>query len=229
MLSRETFTFLLVIFGLILFSSCAHSKYVETRTRIGVIDTGVNYKAAPELKAYACAGGHLGLADSPFVDKYNHGTRVLRILFKKLSSKKYCFIMVNYYNSIDSGWVNLARMIDGYKYLASQNIKYLNVSSSGIDYSYNEYRYIDVLVKQKVYITVAAGNEGLKLDCELTKSYPNCYNFDRKYFRSISFGPSIYGRGNYGTNVDYIDPEFIGGASFNAPKYLGNWILELDK
>lgn len=205
----------------------------DRRLKIAMIDTGVNIDRYPEIRKYLCKEGHKDFTGAdPFLDNINHGSMVAHLLTDNLDESRYCLIVVKWFNTnLDTN--RELTYIRALTYVSKLKVSYLNLSLNSYMFDMAEERLLKFMVEKKVKIATAAGNEGLKVDCSFIQAYPMCYNLDKKLFKSVSYSQDIYDRvsktfvtfrGNYGVKVDYVDPVFMGGSSFNTPKYLNGWI-----
>lgn len=177
----------------------------ETRTKIAIIDTGIDLnKAAPFL----CNGVHYDLTKEGIGDTFNHGTNIAGIIAKKMDVNKQCLLIVKYYSNITPG-LNFLRTLIAYKLLLKENVSFINYSTSGwgsniLEDMHQEKLLLQEIVNNKIYFTTAAGNNETELSKSNCNYFPACYNFNTKYFRVVGNGKSQKERqsmSNYGEIV----------------------------
>lgn len=168
----------------------------ETRTKIAIIDTGLNIY--PSIQQFMCNQEHFDYTSQGFIDNNGHGTNIATIISKNVDFNKYCMVIYKYY--VGSNEQSLYNELKALKDIAKDDaIKFVNFSSSGNGSNPDEQDAIEDIVKKKVYFVTAAGNNGE--DTKLHPAYPGCYNLNSKYFRTI--GNEGNKTSNYGKCVTH--------------------------
>lgn len=154
----------------------------ETRKRVAIIDTGINPDTID--KKYLCKGPHFDLTDTDMRDRRWHGTHMYAIITRNINPKTQCVLIVKYIDIKPP--VSMEQVFAPFDVLLTQNVSYINYSSSGRVYFKKEETAIKALLKKKVHVVVAAGNDDINL--EYCTAYPACYKFDSNYFHVIGNG-----------------------------------------
>ncbi len=158
----------LLISWLLAFSALAQ----ENRIKIAVIDTGL---IKGELLPYLCKEGHKSFVGTdPFIDSEGHGTFIVDIISQYINPSKQCLLIINYFHSEFSREDNGITLTKSINYAIEQNVKYINISSSGPDPIDAERKAIETALKQHIRVVVSAGNNGTDLSKHCI-SYPSCY------------------------------------------------------
>lgn len=143
-------------------------------SKIVIIDTGFNITSNSKLRL--CKEDHKDFSESSgvFVDNIGHGTHISNIIGNIVYKTNYCAIIIKYVDTIPKN--TMENSLNAFKYaLTLSNVKAINYSSSGFEYSIDELDIISRLSEKNIQIFVAAGNHFLNLDKDC-KSYPSCYN-----------------------------------------------------
>lgn len=149
----------------LLLNTCFASQIL----RVAVIDTGLDLED-PRFSYLLCDNGTTSsdFTETTLKDKNSHGTHVTGLIKQYAKNSNYCLIIIKFYSEYGTSYLN--RSIE---YAIEQKASIINISAGGRNFDEIEYN----LIKNSPNITyvVAAGNEGLKLDCNKTTNYPTCY------------------------------------------------------
>lgn len=175
----------------------------ETRKVIAVIDSGIQFM--PNLNKILCKDlsrdfTQMGLRD---VSENGHGTNVAGIIASKMNSKTHCLAIIKYFHTYklpygrQNPYIILNLVMN---YLKILKPAYINFSSAGGSFDFNEYTTLGDLVDGGTKIVVAAGNNGVNLTEETCSVFPACYYFDSPNFyvvgadtlKSNKLGPVKY-------------------------------------
>ena len=195
-----------------------YNSYAETRIKIVVIDSGISkvYKNRP----YLCKDGIKTVLNDDGFDEVGHGTNVIGLIVKNMNIKKYCIVSIKTwsrkltFSQIRRATIDSVMMASNYK------TPYINISMAGGLNSIAELDFIKKIIDSGTTISVAAGNDGRKLDKLTCFTFPACYKYDltpkqQKKFIVISSNTTEYP--NTGDVVDY----YLDGKDKGFPKMSG--------
>lgn len=214
---------ILFCLALLLSSILINEVLGDTRIKIAVMDTGLNFKDK-YFKPYLCSSGHRDFTNSSLIDNMNHGTPVAYLITKKMNKDKYCLVIIKAYNTDFHG---IKPFVDSLKYINDNNFKYVNISLTGPQKDINEKTLIEIS-KSKFF--VAAGNDSKSY----LESFPGGYNLDNvtvvgnwdchsdKANKSSNFGDKV--KFECGTDVlartNKKTFKYMTGSSFSSPTLL---------
>lgn len=143
-------------------------------TNVALIDTGVDVSKIDTSKL--CKGGHYDfLAGKEQIgpDKIGHGTSMFNTIVKYAKDADFCITVLK---SIEPGTsVDLDRTLArSILYAITIKAKVINYSISGDNYMNFERMALKVASSSRIFIFVAAGNDGKDLDDECF-IFPACY------------------------------------------------------
>lgn len=168
----------------------------EHRTRVVVVDSGLNY--SKEHSKFLCSYGHKDFTydKDAFVDKLGHGTSIFDLIIERINPKTHCITVLKYTTKTDYP-LTIDRSVEAFKYTKQlNNVKYVNFSSSGIGFRVSEFFELFKLTRSRIYVIVAAGNDGLDLS-QGCIAYPACHKMlNNYYFRVVTSKNSP--KANYG-------------------------------
>jgi len=143
----------------------------ETRTKVAVVDTGLDEKKVDA--AILCAEGQQDLTEEGKFDREGHGTNISGIILKDLDPRFECLLPIKVYR-IDQMRQTTARLTKGLELARSLGAAFVNISMGGAFPIWHEEQAIRVLVESGTEVIVTAGNDGRNLakDCSY---YPACY------------------------------------------------------
>lgn len=214
---------------IVLFSFPANAYALD---KIVVIDTGSNHRYGGKN----CNENYNTTGENDN-DELNHGTNVNFVL-QKMKSDKYCIVNIKAFSN-ETGQIggNFSAIFKALELvLRLKNVKYLNLSWSGSDYSYTEFNLIKKILAKNIKVFVAAGNEGKFLYIENCNFFPVCY---RRFFKTNFFAVGgwtrdelVLKKSNYGTVIDRwavgehynAVGKMIRGTSFASPQAIVNEI-----
>lgn len=142
----------------------------DTRLRIGVVDTGIQWSIP--IAPFLCEEGHKDLMGSGLWDYRQHGTNISWIITKDLDPTKVCLVIIKW---IDCGAGEPFKIAEALEYAVTQHLSYLNLSLGGEGSESRERKAMDKLFEQHVVISIAAGNNGMPITKEHCNYYPACY------------------------------------------------------
>ena len=228
--------FFMVAFWYGLFLSTGFARTAEDpRIKIAIVDTGTDQ--TDYIKPFLCKGGHISLVDdNALVDtnESKHGTNIAWLVTQGLDSRKYCVIMIKFWDPKKEDNTNLANVIFGIKYATQMKAKYLNLSLFGTLPSATEERALRQALDAGVKVAVSAGNDGNNLDIEC-KSYPPCYHLDSTKFHVVGYNQVDGTRAklsNYGSVVQFYEIGINQGVPPNSGSsqataiHLNKWIKQ---
>lgn len=153
--------------------ACGFQSTKETRIKIAVIDTGVNYTHLS--RAYFCRDGQFDMTGRGMKDVRPHGTNVAGIITKYINHKTHCITMIKFFHT--SATMN--DLLRAMRLAEAIRPAYLNLSIHGDGYSSDEQQILNRMAKRGTVIVVAAGNERNYLDFRAScATYPACYKLD---------------------------------------------------
>ena len=144
-----------------------------------MLDTGYNIDSNPNISL--CEDGHKDFTKTGLTDNSGHGTHITNTIVSRLNKNiQYCIIIIKWHDERMAKYYsnNTSRII--FEYLLTLKVDYINYSAGGFDSSADEKRAIQSLLKKKIKIFVAAGNEGHNLDKDCNY-FPACYNLNKLY------------------------------------------------
>jgi len=178
---------------------------VETRIKIGMIDTGVTRKQAKS--PYMCENGVKSmLKNNKGYDDHGHGENIFGLIVKGLDPKTHCIISYKFFSPFRN--VNTFETVSKAVLTSiDDGVKYLNLSLSGTGYTKNELIAVKKALESNITLIVAAGNNGANLDKKCIY-YPACYkNFKIKNIKNlIVVGAYDLLESNYGAVVNVYMP-----------------------
>jgi subtilisin family serine protease len=212
---------LLAILGLILALEI-NSKAEETRTKIAIIDTGLDLDDY-RFKNVLCSEGHKDLTGVGISDTIGHGTFVAGLVQRyagKESEGKYCIVIIKYYLQWATGAMDANRMTQAIKHATEIGAKFINISSGGESFRMSEYD----LIKDNPssLFIVAAGNNSMNVETPGHEYYPAAYRLKNiVVVGSVrNDGTGVADFSNYGDKVDAWEP---GVGVFSTEI---NWVCE---
>lgn len=138
-------------------------KLKEKKVRVGIIDTGIDYRH-PDLQGNVREGVSTLDGHSSFVDDYGHGTHIAATIG---ANNRYGLIGINPYvefyavKAFDKeGGGKLADIIEGIDWLMRRQVNIINMSFSTNETSMAFDRAIRSAYSQGVVLVAAAGNDG---------------------------------------------------------------------
>ena len=140
--------------------------------RIGVIDTGYDFKATWKHKGahtpIFCDVEHKDFTttkENPnyLVDNHGHGTHVAGLIARYAKGLDYCLVIVKFYDPTNPFSDNLVNSIKSFQYLLEQNVDVVNYSGGGLSKTVTECSIIKKALDQGIIFVTAAGNEGSNL------------------------------------------------------------------
>lgn len=146
----------------------------EHRYPIAVIDTGLNFRF--QYNEEICKSINKDFTGEGLSDFQGHGTNVTGIIAKKINKKKYCILVLKWYNGDTEDNTAGLRIASAVNYAVANNAKVINMSLTGIGHTDVEKDAIYNALIHGVKIVVAAGNDGRDLS-DWCIFYPACYNF----------------------------------------------------
>jgi subtilisin family serine protease len=160
----------LLIFSAIVCSASAPS--LETRIRIAVVDSGL--LMSKEIAPYVCLDGHKDFTMTGLGDRHGHGTNVSHLIAKSIDPKKYCLVIVKWYDPKAPPILSGLFLTAATEYAAHSGAQYINISAGGGAKYQRERNAIEYAVEHGVRVVVAAGNEGVDMSpsCPF---FPACY------------------------------------------------------
>ena len=192
-----------IYFKTILMLCCLSSLLFaqETRTKIAIVDTGIDLSRNLALMAFLCHQEQADFTSSTLLDTSGHGTTMAGLITQGLDSSKYCISILKVW---DRGG-NACRIVKALNTAMSYNVSYVNISMSGDEYSFSERQVIEAPVAKGVVVTMAAGNEGQNLDrkCQV---FPACYSIKGAYVVGALEHGTTAGYSNYGQTVNAWAP-----------------------
>ena len=149
------------------------TQAIETRVKIGVIDTGVY--SWMEQMPYMCKDGAKNLTPFGKEDDNGHGSHIVNIIGSRINSRKYCITSFKVFHKEE---MTVTAAI-GALILISQDdaFNYVNISMNGVFKDDVEYRLIDHMTSKGIKFTIAAGNESKEISRVRCDQYPACYKF----------------------------------------------------
>ena len=159
----------MIIFTSLILSLTLYAEPIK----IAILDSGYDTKT---LDFKQCDNGKLDrdFTSKGLNDNAGHGNNVLHIITNGLENVDYCIINIKIINK----WAddNLLTYLQGLQYASSiEGLNVLNISLAGNGHNDIEVTLINYMLNKKVFITAAAGNQGLNLDKDC-KVYPACYD-----------------------------------------------------
>lgn len=173
------------------------SAFAESRQRIALIDSGLQYQQ--KYQKYLCKDGHKSFVPGEewHDDAVGHGTNIVSLVSKDLDYSKYCITILKFYRENLPGLTELEYEIEALKYALTLKVSYVNLSVSGPETNVTEQILFNVLTFQGTKIFVAAGNKNKNLDTH--PFYPAAYDIRQNWF---VVGNSNAESSNYGRKVN---------------------------
>jgi hypothetical protein len=144
---------------------------VKQPLKVAILDTGI---ADPSLYKHMCKEGHKNFSSDPTIKDTapsKHGSNIAAIIEREAGPGNWCFIMIKYSSGGPSAMYNYRQAL---QYAVDVNPSVLNLSLTGRTYDFKEARLVAELLKNKVRIVAAAGNDGEYIDQKACTVYPAC-------------------------------------------------------
>lgn len=154
----------------------------EQRDMIAVIDTGIGRNQSKT--GIMCSDGKQSFVNDWGFDNHGHGRNIIGIISKQLNPKTQCIISYKVYVESINGEEATSNIINSINDAVRRGVKYINISMGGSASSKREIAAIKNAIKHKVYVTVAAGNDGNNFDRVGCNYFPACY---REFIKSKFF------------------------------------------
>lgn len=197
----------------------ANASSEEVRTRIAVIDSGINQ--SKWVASYMCADGHQDVTGKGMKDVIDHGTNIAHIVAKGMDPKTQCLVIIKWvhdsnirYASSRTDLTNKLRYDTEFwqgeiiRLAVASGAKLVNMSYGGQSRSKAEEKAIEDGLKLGVTFVMAAGNNGSNLGIECD------------YFPACAF------KGRDGVHiVGSLDPKGKILSSSNWGKPVTDWAL----
>ena len=178
----------------------------ETRTRIAILDTGVN--VSERMSKYLCKDGSVDLTGYGLDDVVGHGTNLVGIIEKYVDPTKNCIQMIKWFHD-EENWhqtpevSRLKILTKAVDIAVLSGAKYINMSYGGTDFLAAEKEAIIRGLHKGVIFFTAAGNESsnLSIACNF---FPACYKVHSKLFHVVANwdGDKFAESSNYGGPVN---------------------------
>lgn len=157
--------------------------------KIAVIDTGFGFEDRGHT-ANLCKYGHKDFSlDRQFsgaydtkvpvpLDTHSHGTNIVGIIdeYAKKSHLNYCIVVIKYYSTQQTGYLNMMAMVQSIKYAANIKVDYVNISGGGDTFSPEEFVQVKRYLNQGGHLVTAAMNDNVDLDLPENQVYPAMYD-----------------------------------------------------
>ena len=206
--------------------------------RIAIVDTGLTENTnKPALNL--CPDGHRSFTkDRKLEDRSKHGTPIAYLISEQLASvdkTKWCLIIIKYFDERQTGKENIEASERAFSYLLSQNVKYINYSSSGTSRTDYEEALVKALLNKGTKVFVAAGNDGVELSwLAEPKYYPAMYDKRIYVVGAIDARGNRSDTSNYGPVVKYyelgvdvsVGDERVSGTSFSTAIFTGKTVRQ---
>lgn len=164
--------FLLLLASLLSFTAFG----AETRIKIAVIDTGINFQGK-QKPAWACQLPVKDFTGRGSRDIWGHGTNIAYIIGERINSKTHCIVVLKWLHTRNtSDEAAISQYLSALKYAFYNKIPYVNLSLSGFSANEEEQRLLAMDLALGYTIVVAAGNKNTDLG-EVCNVYPTCYGF----------------------------------------------------
>lgn len=197
----------------------------DSRIKVAVVDTGVNYGKVPIH--FLCADGHKDISNTYLNDVDGHGTTIIKEIIKTIDPTRHCIVVIKWINPgidnlTDTQAVN--RIANAVQWAVKIKAKYINLSLSGYGASSRERNAIEAALNSGAVVVVAAGNNNINLhrDCVI---FPACYAFSNKNFYVVANYRGAFKErsSNYGGPVNAKEYGLI-GTSQSAAVFLSKYI-----
>jgi subtilisin family serine protease len=192
---------------------------LETRHAIAVIDTGIDLHE-PRLVSRLCKEPGQDFTGEGLQDINGHGTNIAWNVIKDVNPKKFCLMILKYYQSNANGMKNLMNEVSAFEWAVSRHVYLINLSSSGDSPFSAETSAIMQALKQGVIVVVAAGNNGRDIGVAGQEAYPAC---SIKYMNFHVVG-SLELNGQHMTSSNYGTPVTDWALGRNVPGPDG-WVM----
>ena len=162
--------------------------------RVAIIDTGLNNFNEFRI----CKNSAKDFTGYGMQDMNGHGTNVATMIKKYAKDTNYCIIPIKYFHTeLLPGDVSHSN--NAFIYAMKMNADIINFSAGGMSPNLEEKRIINEILKRKIVLITAAGNESMNLD-------KNCNYFPACYYDKIIVVGNKYEESkkssNYGKIVD---------------------------
>lgn len=162
--------------------------------RIAIIDSGINEIL---VKSKLCDNKKTSLiGDNSLIDTIGHGTMVAQKISNELGNLDYCLISIQAFSKNKLASAEL--IARGVSLSIAEKADIINLSLSGIDYSFVESLAIVKALDKGIKVVAAAGNHGLNFE-EKCPIFPACYDK-----RIIVVGNNCTYHSNKGQYVDVV-------------------------
>lgn len=192
-------------------------KPIETRVKIAIIDTGIEDRE--DIKQFLCKDEHFDFTNTGITDTMKHGTNLAYLMSATLDPNKHCMTVIKLFKNWGSG-TESGKPAMAIEKAISVNAKFINLSWGGEDFIESEKKAIQKAIDNKIYVIVAAGNNGRQLKTDI-KYYPACYDILSPYFRIVGNGKNPQER-NYTSNYGPIVTDWADGINACGAGYCMN-------
>lgn len=242
---------------LILITSVSFAQ--DSREKIAVIDTGIDYSAVvngKKILSYLCNQPVTDLTSTGIHDNHGHGTNIAAIIAQKMNVKKQCLLIIKWYNTGDefpkckfSETTIVPNCSERDEYIKnitireidiaiSNKVSYINMSVSSNAFIQEEKDILKKAVDLGIKIAVAAGNlnHNFSDNCQ---DYPACYDIKSDNFKVIGSckGVKYTSYSNFNGPVKYCrDGDNVTGAGITmtgtsqaTAVFMADWISGIIK
>jgi subtilisin family serine protease len=174
----------LIYFILITFS---FNILASTMIKVAVIDTGIDPSYLKFIPL--CQSGHKDFSGEGLYDYHGHGTNVTGLIVNSAQNSNYCIVLIKAYAT---QWHKRQYITAALEYAQSIGVNIINLSSGGSGSDEKERKIVNILLKEKVTLVFASGNNSDNLD-QNCQYFPACYD-NRIYVIGSSHFSSNYGK-----------------------------------
>lgn len=170
----------------------------ETRKRIWVLDTTVNYSDFPWLLPFKCNEQYRLVK----ISNIKHAGQMLSIITEGLDPNKVCFSLVSYTNGREGQMYNYLNSLT----IISRSQKGVLFHFSGGGNGFETWERLEFeKISSLMPVVVSAGNEGEELKKDRCNFYPACYDLKNLYV----VGGKDLKSSNFGEIVRYWEPGIV--------------------
>ena len=192
------------------------SQATELRTKIAVVDTGINQSQS--LQRYMCEDGVKNMTNYKRSDSHGHGSHIVHIIGTRIDTIKYCIVSYKVYDRANGKVLN--NTIKALRDIKKSNYKFVNISMSG-GYDAVEFNLMTQIINGGTKIVVAAGNDKLYLTRDKCKTYPACYKIKKNYYVVSAYDVKHSNKGSFtikerGRNISSYGGKMSGSSQATA-------------
>jgi hypothetical protein len=197
--------------------------WAENRKKIVVIDTGI-YKNQ-ENKKYMCKNGAYNMSENAEKGPYSvskHGPNVIGLIGERINTDRFCVVSIKFMDGDGSSiytYYSALVMTLGLKNVVAVNLSIASPPELA-SYSYLEDLYLRKILRRKIKIIAATGNNGITFKKSACFVFPACHK--QAHLKNDNFSVVGSSTGNFSNKFKGFKVFLEDGIKKGTPKLSGS-------